>query len=166
MKTRNTGCPPITLNVSIADTVIKMEVDPGASATLLTMITMRLVWPKKRRYLCTDTQLLRRYTGETVTIPGTIYIDLRYQKRCAAVTVIVVESDGLNLVGRDVIVVFKLKWSRVHQLQQASPLEAILKKHKDVFSDELGLITGVQEIFNIDPSSTPFHKGSSCTIYA
>ena len=36
VKTRNTGCPPITVNVSIADTVIKLEVDTGASATLIT----------------------------------------------------------------------------------------------------------------------------------
>ena len=47
MKTRNTGCPPITVNVSIAETVIKMEVDTGASATLITMQTMKLIWPKK-----------------------------------------------------------------------------------------------------------------------
>ena len=56
-------------------------------------------------------------------------IDLRYQKRRAAVTVIVVESDGPNLLGRDGIVALKLKWSCVHQLQQASTLDAILKKH-------------------------------------
>ena len=53
------------------------------------------------------------------------------------------ESDGSNMLGRDDIVALKLKWSSVHQLQQASTLEAILKKHKYVFSDELGLITGV-----------------------
>ena len=40
-------------------------------------------------------------------------IDLRYQKRRAAVTVIVVESDGPNLLGRDGIVALKLKWSSV-----------------------------------------------------
>ena len=44
MKTRNIGCPPITVNVSIADTVFKMEVDTGASATLITMKTMKLIW--------------------------------------------------------------------------------------------------------------------------
>ena len=43
MKTRNTGYPPITVNVSIADTVIKMEVDTGASATLITMKIWKLV---------------------------------------------------------------------------------------------------------------------------
>ena len=156
MKTRNTGCPPITVNVSIADTVIKMEVDTGASAiTLITMQTMKLVWPKKRPYLCTDTKLVRTYTGETVPVLGTMNIDLRYQKRRAAVTVIVVESDGPNLLGRDGIVALKLKWSSVHQLQQASMLDAILKKHTNVFSDELGLITGVQATFNIDPSVKP-----------
>ena len=37
MKTRNTVYPPITVNVSIADNVIKMEVDTGTSATLITM---------------------------------------------------------------------------------------------------------------------------------
>ena len=77
-------------------------------------------------------------------------IDLRYQKRRAAVTIIVVEYDGPNLLGRDGIVALKLTWSSVHQLQQASVLEAILKKHTNVFSDELGLITGVQATFNID----------------
>ena len=92
MKTRNTGCPHITVNVSFVDTVIKMEVDTGASAPLITMKTMNLIWPKKRSYLCTDTKLLRIYTG----VLGTMNIDLRYQKRRAAVTVIVVEYNGIN----------------------------------------------------------------------
>ena len=89
-------------------------------------------------------KLLRTYTGETVPVLGTMNIDLRYQKGRASVTVIVVEYDGPNLLGRDGIVALKLKWSSVHQLQQSSTIEAILKKHKDMFSDELGLITGVQ----------------------
>ena len=82
-------------------------------------------------------------------------IDLRYQKRRATVTVIVVESDGPNLLGRDGIAALKLKWSSVHKLQQARTLDAILKKHTNVFSDELGLITGVQATFNIDTSVKP-----------
>ena len=97
-KTRNTGCPPITVNVSIADTVIKMEVDTGASATLINMKTMKLIWPKKRPYLCTDSKLQRTFTDETVPVLGSIYIDLRYQKRRAAVTVIVVEFGAPNLL--------------------------------------------------------------------
>ena len=111
MKTRNTGCPPITVNVLIADTVIKMEVDTGASATLIIMKTMKLIWPKKRPYLCTDTKLIRMYTGETVSALETKNIDLRYQKRRAAVTVIVLESDGPNLLGTDDIVVEVVKCS-------------------------------------------------------
>ena len=104
MKIRNTGCPLITVNVSNEDTVIKMEVDPGASATLITMKTMKLIWPKERPYLCTDTKLRRTYTGESVPVLGTMNIDLIYQERRAAVTVIVVESDGPNMLGRDGIV--------------------------------------------------------------
>ena len=48
MKTRNAGYPPIPVNVLIEDTVIKMEIDIGASATLITMKTIKLIWPKKR----------------------------------------------------------------------------------------------------------------------
>ena len=77
--------------------------------------------------MCTDTKLLRTYTGETVPVLGTMNIDLRHQKRRAAVTFIVVESDGPNLLGRDGIVALKLMWSSAHQLQQASTLEAIMK---------------------------------------
>ena len=86
---------------------------------------------------------------------GIMSIDLRYQNRRAAVTVIIVESDGPNLLGMDGIVALKLEWSSVHQLQQASTLDAILKKHTNVFSYDLGLITGVQATFNIDPSVKP-----------
>ena len=34
-------------------------------------------------------------------------------------------------------------------------LDAILRKHTNLFSDEIGLITGVQATFNIDPSVIP-----------
>ena len=51
VETRNTVCPHISVNGSIADTVIKMEVDTGASATLITMKTIKLIWLRNyRRY--------------------------------------------------------------------------------------------------------------------
>ena len=31
--------------------------------------------------MCIDTKLLRTYTSETVPVPGTMNIDIRYEKR-------------------------------------------------------------------------------------
>ena len=105
---------PITVNVSIANTVIKMEVDNEASATLITKKTMDMIWPKKNPYLCTDTNILRTYTGETVPVLGTMNVDMKHQKKRAPITVIVVDFDGPNLLGKDGIAAFELKWSNVH----------------------------------------------------
>ena len=57
-----------------------MEVDTGASATMITMKTMKLIWPKKPPYFGTDTKLPRTYTDETLPVLGTMNIALRYQK--------------------------------------------------------------------------------------
>ena len=70
--------PPITVNISIDETEVNMEVDTGASATLITKSTMEKVWPVKKPTLCTENNLLRTYTGEIVPICGTTVMNLQY----------------------------------------------------------------------------------------
>ena len=62
MKTRNTGCPPIIANVSIANTVIRMEVDTGASATLITMKTIKLTLPNPANTLTFKKRLIETFS--------------------------------------------------------------------------------------------------------
>ena len=147
--------PPITVNISIDETEVNMEVDTGASATLITKSTMEKVWPVKKPTLCTENNLLRTYTGEIVPICGTTVMNLQYRDSRAALTVMVVDSDGPNILGRDGITALKLQWSNIHQLQELVTLDTVLDKHSAVFGDDLGAIDGVQASFNIDPSVQP-----------
>ena len=140
------------MNISIDETEVNMEVDTGASATLITKSTMEKVWPVKKPTLCTENNLLRTYTGEIVPICGTTVMSLQYRDSHAALTVMVVDSDGPNILGRDGITALKLQWSNIHQLVT---LYTVLDKHSAVFGDDLGAIDGVQASFNIDPSVQP-----------
>ena len=121
--------PPITVNISIDETEVNMEVDTGASATLITKSTMEKVWPVKKPTLCTENNLLRTYTGEIVPICGTTVMNLQYRDSRAALTVMVVDSDGPNILGRDGITALKLQWSNIHQLQELVTLDTVLDKH-------------------------------------
>ena len=136
--------PPITVNISIDETEVNMEVDTGASATLITKSTMEKVWPVKKPTLCTENNLLRTYTGEIVPICGTTVMNLQYRDSHAALTVMVVDSDRPNILGRDGITALKLQWSNIHQLQELVTLDTVLDKHSAVFGDDLGAIDGVR----------------------
>ena len=108
--------PAIKLDVMMNNTKIIVEVDTGASATLINESTFHQIWPKQKPDVSKE-DLLRTYTGEKVPLLGTVKTTIKYKDQTTTLPVLIVKGQGPNIIDRDSITVFKLKWSSVHHLK-------------------------------------------------
>ena len=70
--------PAIKLDVMMNNNKIIVEVDTGASATLINESTFHQIWPKQKPDV-SKADLLRTYTGEKVPLLGTVNTTIKYQ---------------------------------------------------------------------------------------
>ena len=71
MSDRKCEPPAIKLDVMMNNTKIIVEVDTGASATLINESTFHQIWPKQKPDV-SKAEVLRTYTGEKVSLLGTV----------------------------------------------------------------------------------------------
>ena len=76
-----------------------MEIDTGAAVTLISQVTFTFI-PSSAR--------LSTYTGQRISVCGEFKGKVRYGQHMRVCTLIVVEGDGPNVVGRDWLRHFRL----------------------------------------------------------
>ena len=92
--------PPIEMKVKIDDCLVKMEVDTGATVSLMSQKTFRQLWP--RRTLKPTEVRLCSYSKETIPVVGCCYVNLVYKGQTAInMPLLIVQGSGPNLFGRN-----------------------------------------------------------------
>ena len=144
--TRNKAEPiMVTMNVNGAD--VPMEVDTGAHFSLISESTYNNLWSGAESRLLPATIPLQAYTGERLSILGTIDVTVKhtFQSQQEQLKLLVVAGSGPSLVGRDWMKRIRLDWKSIGLFHvQATPqrLNDVLNLHTAMFMDELGLIKG------------------------
>ena len=115
--------PPIGVKIQIDDCLIGMEVDTGASVTLMSESTLYGLWPG--RSLDSTSIRLCSYAGETIPLLGQCYVNVAYQGRkfVHLPLIIVVQGSGPSLLGRNWLSQIKLDWQAIHQVQCVRDLQ-------------------------------------------
>ena len=151
---------PIRGNVQLNQPFLNMEVDTGASVSVISKDTYSKLWPSALAppIESSDVQL-QTYTGHSLPVLGTIDVDVSYKHQTAKLTLVVVEGNGPSLFGRDWLQHINLDWKSLNmvQSQPTDPptLTAVLNRHKVIFSDELGVIRGTSAKLYVDPQTRP-----------
>ncbi len=84
-------CDPIMTMVTANGVELKMEVDTGASVSIISKYTYNKLWTHKLPPLQETTLKLRTYTGETLQIHGAITVDVTYNDQTDTLPLLVVE---------------------------------------------------------------------------
>ena len=158
---RDPKCTPITVEVILNDVPVTMEVDTGASTTIINHSTFQRILQSSGVDLQPSGICLKTYTGQTIPIMGCATVQARYEKRQVAVVAQVVTGDGPNLLGRDWLQKLEVDLGSIHAmvLDKQTPLADILDKHSKVFSDELGCMQGLEVHLDADDKVKPkFHN--------
>ena len=85
---------------------------------------------------------------------GSFEVTVSYKDQQATLPLIVVEGEGLTLLGRNWLDHIVLDWKQI-QLIRNAPLQAVFEKHKVVFEEQLGKLKGFEAKILVDPEATP-----------
>ena len=71
--------------------------------------------------------------------------------------VLVVEGDGLSMIGRSWLTELRLDWRAVHAISLSHSLEGILEQSKEMFQQGLGKIKGIKANLHVDTQTKPLY---------
>ena len=151
--------PPIVANVKLDGCWVDMEVDSGASFSLMSEATFRRLWPG--RDLHPSSVRLQTYSKEPITVVGCCNVNIEYNGQTGEMPLEIVAGSGPTLFGRDWMSKISLDWGKIHQVHNAA-LYSLLNKYTDVFSEGLGTLKGFKAKIYVDPDAPPrFHAARS-----
>ena len=93
------GSPSYQVTLEMSGQPISMEIDTGASLSLISESTYKSRWPTKR--LLPTMAKLRTYSGETLPVLGTMQVQVCHNHQLVDLSLVVVRGDGPSLLGRD-----------------------------------------------------------------
>ena len=144
---------PLMVTVTIQDILVPMEVDTGATVSLMSHSTFSRLLPEAK--LKPSAAKLHTYTGEEIRVKGVVEVKVKYGHQTKDLTLTVVDGDGPTLLGRDWLQHLKLNWSTLNHVSQdeRSELKSMLDTHSALFSE------GLEQI-----SSPPLEGGESTEV--
>ena len=153
---RNGSNPPLSVNITVDEVPIQMEIDTGAAVSLVSHATYAQHWESKP--LPKSTARLKTYSGEDINVLGEIEVSVMYENQCENLPLVVVAGVGPSLLGRDWLQLIRLDWRAVNHIkveQQSPLLKSVLQKHCKVFEGGLGTLENFKAKIYVDPNATP-----------
>ena len=154
---------PYKVQLNVAGQVMEMEVDTGASLSVISEKMYNNLSSEGRVPPLEKSEIvLRTYTGEEVKPKGSCTVNVSYQGADYTLPLLVVGGEGPVLLGGNWLEQIKLYWPGIKQLTSTchdKQLEGILQKHAQLFQESLGTLKGTAAKIHVDPTATPiFHK--------
>ena len=152
--------PPITIFVTIACHTLSIEIDTGASISLLNWETFQKVNYKSDISLLPTKSKLKTYSGEIASTKGRSDIEFTYEVNKIKTTFLITDEHLPNVLGREILGnltnIFNLfAASEISSTSDNETMNKILSDYKVVFSDDYGALKDFQANIPIDPQITP-----------
>ena len=157
---------PIVVELTVNYLPVQMELDTGASLSLLNKQTYDKI--PNLQLQPTDVQL-KTYTGEVLQILGEAKVTVSYGEQTEQLVVYVVKGSGPNLMGRDWLSNLQVSIGNIHKLEMPNKLSAeILDRHKSVFAEGLGTFKGGKVTLHVHgaTSKTKIFQNQTPTIFS
>ena len=151
---RNRTTKPLIAEVTLNGVSMKMEVDTGASVSIMAEENFQMLLDKGATLRPTQAKLFT-YTGDPIPVVGTTDVEVEHQGQAATLPLIVTRGQGPSLLGRDWLAALKLNWKEMFSVCTNTSLQAVLETFQEVFEEGLGTIHGVSATIHVDPEATP-----------
>ena len=148
--------PPYIVSVSLDGRSTQMEVDTGATLSLMSETTYRKLW-KVPPKLKPTTECLSTYSGQRLVVLGTLSVKVKYEAQQVVLPILVVQGSGPTLLGRDWLKNIQLNWKElsIHYTRKYRSPDEVLTKNEILFRPELGKAKGIEAKLYLDPEATP-----------
>ena len=147
---------PINVQVLVNGRQLTMEVDTGAAISIISEETRKTLFADQK--LREASLVLKTYTGEPMQVVGQLNVRVKYGTQEAKLVLVVVgASNGPSLFGRNWLKYLSLDWSTIAAVQTARPtaLDTLMKRHQQLFADELGTVEPYKATLQVQPDATP-----------
>ena len=95
---------------------VTMQVDTGASVSIMSEQTYKNTWTQERPALEPSTVKLKTYSGEQLKVLGSMRAQVEYKEQKGDLPLLVVAGKGPALLGRDWLQHLKLDWQQLHSI--------------------------------------------------
>ena len=154
---------PYKLNVRINSNDVIMEIDTGASISIINYDTYSKLVKKSKSSLMKSNVMLRTYSGSILKARGKFEEVFEYEGQKLKHQFVVVDRARPNLLGRDILNFIVIDWSQFKRAMQVNNVNEVLnnlcEEYFEVFSPGLGTMKGVEVWLNVDKGAKPvFYK--------
>ena len=104
-----------------------MEVDTGASLSLISEATYHNLWQSNHSQLQRTEKVLSTYTGESLEVLGSLSVLVEYGEQKSQLELLVIAGSGPSLLGRDWLLAIRLDCSQLHDMTVPSVLHKVLQ---------------------------------------
>ena len=160
--------PPYEIEVSLAGVPTRMQVDTGASFSLINEQTWRSLRAHTSHLTLQPSQLtLRTWTEAPVKLMGQVALPVQHKDITRELIILVARGNGPNLLGRDWLVPLNITMN-INFVSGADYeyLDKMITKHSEVFKDGLGTYRGDPVAIHLKPGATPKYLKARPVPYA
>ena len=156
-KLQETRSKPLVVTVKLNKAETDIEVDTGASLSLISKKTFYSSWPNKPHpKLELSSVKLHTYTKEAIKVLGSIVVEVIYKTQIKTLPLLVIAGEGPSLLGRNWLTQLKLDWHELYQIHQQQDLLSILNSHSPVFQEDLGKAVGITATLHASDNAKPY----------
>ena len=109
---KETRVPPIRVALALDSCSMPMEVDTGASVSIVSESLYHKLWPGRRLDSC-EIQL-QTYAREPLVVMGKTTVQVEYEDQSIKLPLVVVKGEGPALLGRNWMTKIRLNWGKIH----------------------------------------------------
>ncbi|XP_014675469.1 PREDICTED: uncharacterized protein K02A2.6-like [Priapulus caudatus] len=152
--------PPVKVHMKIENVGQELQVDTGASVSVMPARMYREEYAQIPLQKCNVK--LTAYGGRALKVLGQMMVKVEYQKTECTLPLVVVDSEGPLLLGRNWLAHIKLNWAQIFMVQgtcESKSVEEVVKQHAKLFESELGTVKGFKADIKLREGAQPiFHR--------
>ena len=155
---------PYTVTVVVDGRPIEMEVDSGASVTIISYNLFKRFWPRTTLRSCPDT--LTTWDKNKLRLIGTCKVTVEFHQHKKRLLLTVIEGTGPCLLGRSWFQELGISLTGIHHVTSPghhhikTTFEQLKIKYASVFQDGLGRYTGAPVQLHWDQTIKPIYMKS------
>ena len=125
---RDSVAAPLKVKVFVCGTEISIEIDTGATKLIMSKGTFHRIWPSSNASPLDNELILVKPIKEI----GEANVEETLDDQREKLSLLIVDGDGPNLLGRDWLRKLRVNWSQLNQIQHNEELQSILDNHRSV----------------------------------
>ena len=143
---------PIMLSVTVNGRPLDMELDTGASVSIISEDTFNSVLKDTVSIEPTNISL-RTYLGKELPVLGTTEVEVVYET--VILPLIIVRGQGSSLFGRNWLEHIRLNWPSIHAIHDKPVVRELIAKHSRLFRQDLGTLKGMEAKIYVPSNAQP-----------